>query len=325
MKIKSLTLLRVSLLLPTMLSFGLAGSAHAGFQYTPRDLVFVLRKNGGSSKVPVKAAPAANFYNLPAGQSITVSNITITQLTTAFGVLDDLSWSAAADVRTNGDAAYPIQTLWVVSPRTDLNTQTTPWNRGSQFSQGPTGAKIDGIAIGGVSYGAQQPTGADNTSTGVIVPSGSEYSYGYFMGSGNYASTFQGSVEVTTPSEFGASGQPVRADFYQLKPGTGPATYLGFFDFNTNGVMTYTAGPPRVPLPPPTITSVTRIGATAPVNFSTISGAHYSLRVTNSSGLSAPATTWPVSGSAIVGDGSTKSLSDTTTDPARFYRISVTP
>jgi hypothetical protein len=239
--------------------------------------------------------------------------------------VNDLSWSAAADVRTNGDASYPLNTLWVISPRADLNSQTTPWNRASQFSQGNPASKIDGIASGAVSYAGQQPTGPNNTATGVIVPAGNQYAYSSFIGSGNYAGTFQGSVEVITPTEFSALGQPIRADFYQMKPGTGAATYLGFFEFKTNGVMTYTAGPSGTVLTPPTITSVQRSGNTSTISFTTSSGAHYSLQYTNSGGLTAPASTWPVSGAPLVGDGSVQSLSDTTADPNRFYRISVTP
>src|SRR5258706_10431143 len=119
--------------------------AQAGFQYNPRELVFGFRQSGGSLDLTVNAGPAANFYNLPVGQSFTVTNVTLTQLNMAFVNLNDVSWSAAAVVRTNGDANYPIQTLWVTSPRSDSNVQTIPWDRKSQFTQANAAAKIEGI------------------------------------------------------------------------------------------------------------------------------------------------------------------------------------
>ncbi len=101
------------------------------------------------------------------------------------------------------------------------------------------------------------------------------------------------SVEQTTPANFTSSGQPVIADFYQLLSAKSGqlGTYLGYFTFNTNGVLTYTAGAMVVP---PTITSVTRNGTTNTISFTTVSGGNYSLLATNGTGISAAHSTWPV-------------------------------
>lgn len=307
-----------------------AGAAHAGFQYTPRDLVFGFRTDGGGTpEVTINAGQVSTFYNLPVGQTMTVANVNATILSYAFPDLNNLLWSCAADVRTNGDVTYPIQTLWVISPRSDLNTQTSPWQRRSQFSQALAGAKIDGIAgnadLGGVAYGNQVPGGPTNTTTAIVIPDGlAPYAYSVYMGAGeNYAGTFPGVVECPTGPTFTTDGQPVRADFYQLTPGSGDGTFLGYFEFSTSGVMTYHAGPSSSPtVPRPTITGVTRAGTTTSVSFTTVSGAQYSLRYTNSAGLTSPVSTWLVSGSPVPGTGTTVTITDTTSDALRFYSVS---
>jgi hypothetical protein len=35
----------------------------------------------------------------------------------------------------------------------------------------------------------------------------------------------------------------VRSDLYELNPGTGPATFLGYFQLSGSGAMTFTAVP----------------------------------------------------------------------------------
>jgi len=313
------------------IAFAAAGSAYAGFQYAPRDLVFGFRVDGGGpSELTINAGQVSIFYSLPIGQTITVSNVAPSLLTTTFGILANLDWSAAADVRTTGDVNYPLQTQWVTSPRTTLNTQTDPWPTRSQFTQANSNSKIDGIAgsadQGAVSYGSQVPSGPTNTTTAVVIPGGlSPYAYSYFMGNGNYNNQFPGNVEVLTSSMFVEDGQPVRADLYQLKPSSpnGVGTYLGYFELKTNGVMTYTSGPSSAPVVPrPSITGVTRAGSTTTVGFTTVNGAQYSLRYTNSAGLNAPVSTWPVAGSPVVGTGSPNSINDVTGDAQRFYSIS---
>jgi len=303
-----------------------AGAAHAGFQYNPRDLVLGFRQDGGSAELVINAGAVSNFYSLPNGASITISSLTATLLTNAFADLNSLHFSASADVRTTGDVSYPFETLWALRPREDLNTQTSPWVCHSEYSQASTAAKVDGIANGAVSYGGQVPNGPLNTATGIILPAGGLSSYSTFMGAaGNYKSTFQGNAEVTTAADFTDAAQAVRGDLYQLLPGSGSGAYLGYFELNTNGVLKFTAGAAVVVIPRPTITGIVHQGTTNTVSFTTVVGGQYSLRFTNSTGLKAPMSTWPVSGSPVAGDGSGKSRSDVTSDAFRIYGISATP
>jgi hypothetical protein len=116
----------------------------------------------------------------------------------------------------------------------------------------------------------------------------------------------------------------VRSDFYQLLSNSGtanntPGTFLGFFEFSTNGVMTYTSGPSAVVVPAPTITSFTRAGTTNVITFTTVSGGTYSLIGTNS--LTIPVASWPVIGSSVIGTGSPMSITNVAADALNFYRI----
>ena len=301
-------------------------SAQAGFQYNARDLVFGFR-DGGTSELVVDAGPASTYYNLAVGNELIISNVTTQQLSDAFLDLNNLSFSAGADVRITSDPTYPFNTIWVTQARTDINVQTTPWQRRGQTQQGTTVGKIEGIVdptVGAVAYANSISTGPDNTSYGVIIPSDDpgHREYSTFMGSGNYAGTFPGVVELTTPPDFTTAGQVVRADFYQLKPGTGNGTYLGYFEFSPSGVMKYHSGASgSVTIPRPTITAIQRTGTTSTITFTTVSGGTYTLLYTDSAGLATPVSTW-TSGNSIAGDGTNKSLSDTSTGTVRFYAIS---
>lgn len=313
-----------------LLTVGLAAAttAQAGFQYAARDLVLGFRQQGGTYELVVDAGPISRFTSLASGSTITIANVTSAQLNLAFTDLNGLSWSAAADVRIPGDATYPWNTMWVTRMRQDNNVQSAPWNRQGQFTQGNTAAMIDGIANGAVNLGNINPTGPDNTTTGIVEPDplspNGDYSYGAFIGdAGNYG-TFQGDVETITPLDFTTAGLPVRADLYELKPGTGTGTYLGYFEFSPAGVMTFRAGASGIILPRPSILATTRTGTSTMVTFATVAGGQYSLRYTNSAGLASPVGTWAVAGS-VSGDGSNKSLSDTSTAPDRFYAVSVAP
>ena len=207
--------------------------------------------------------------------------------------------------------------------RADLATQTTAWDRRSTAGQGNTAAKISGIGDYAVAYGNSLPTGANNTSTGIITPAApSQFAYGSYVGaSGDFLGTFPGSVEAITASDFTTAGQSIRADFYQLLPGTGPGTYLGYFEFKTDGTMTYTAASPDVVvIPAPSIVSIDRTGTTNTITFTTVIGGNYTLRYSDD--INTAVSGWTPLGSAIPGDGSNKSVSDITAGDHRFYVIS---
>jgi hypothetical protein len=304
------------------------------FNYQYGDLLIGFRQTGGGTyDVVIDAGPAGNFTNLTTGTKITITALTGQLLNDAFGTTNGLSWSAFGAY----DLSYPDEsqdgTLFMSRARSSLNTQSTPWGRYSATSQDGTGNKIDGVGVGAFTIGQDLPVNSDNTSNALVEleswnTDGGKASYRselYGPGSvANWANTFQSVPEQTTSGTFTDDGQPVRADLYWMLPYTSqishpPGTYLGYFEFNTNGVLTYTAGPSATAPTQPTIVSVTRVGTTTTVHFTTGNGGTYSLLGTNN--LTAPKATWPVLGSPVSGNGQTNSISDVTTDGSRFYLI----
>lgn len=105
---------------------------------------------------------------------------------------------------------------------------------------------------------------------------------------------------------------------YRTKADSSAPVILGSFSLGTNGVVTYTplsSGPSA-----PTLI-ITRSGNTSSISFLSASSATYTLYLTNSTGLTAPASTWPSLVGTITGDGTIKTFTDTTTDRNRFYRV----
>jgi hypothetical protein len=109
------------------------------------------------------------------------------------------------------------------------------------------------------------------------------------------------------------------ATFYSAVAQNLPPTLLGNFCLGTNGVLTFATssiGPPA-----PTL-EIARSGDVTTVSFLSTNSAAYTLYATNSAGLSAAIANWPVVGMTN-GNNSTISLSDTSTDPDRFYQVRV--
>jgi hypothetical protein len=108
-------------------------------------------------------------------------------------------------------------------------------------------------------------------------------------------------------------------DFWQVQsttiyPNSPPDKLIGTFTIDTNGVLTFIAGPR-----PGVITAVTRTGNVSAVQFTTTVGNQYALSFTNA--LGGPVSTWPVDGGNVVGNGKLNTINRTNTDNAEFYRV----
>jgi len=311
-------------------------TAQAQFNYTDGlgtygDLLICFRPaTGGSYDLVVDCGPVTTFINLAVGQKIAITNYYSPSVLQYTGT-NSIYWSAMADYR-------PGVGIWVTRPRTSLNTQSTPWPCNTSGQENNAGGQIDTIgdnasAIDQLSdpYG----TSPANGNTFVVEPKAGPpggtpgfYSYTGSMGSsGNLNGNFWGdsggvSIEQSTPSNFTTSSQPVRADFYQLLVVSNglSSTYLGYFELSTNGALTYTAGPSPVTLTAPRIVSYVHTGTTNTVSFTTVSGATYTLRGTNSVGLATAKTNWPAINS-VAGNGLTNSLIEVITNTSRLYII----
>jgi hypothetical protein len=193
-----------------------------------------------------------------------------------------------------------------------------------------------GAGVGAGYISSSGISNADNTATFVREPSGDvQHALSVYIADPNspnvadFNGTLGSDVDNTTPASFNSA---VRSDLYQVCPSgtidpithsTGPlAYYVGYFQFNPDGTMTFTRGTTNsvVTIPPPQIVSINRTANVSTISFTTTNGATYSLYYTNAAGLGTPVAGWPSTGS-VAGDGTTKSLSDTTTDGVRFYRV----
>lgn len=298
------------------------------------DLLIGFRPSSGSYDLVVDAGSVTSFINLGAGQSIAINPTYYTGSFLSYIGTNSIFWSAFACQRLS---AQQTNNVWVTRARTSLNTQSTPWPRLNYSGQGGAASQIDSIGDGSanIAFSVTTPFGTSpaGSSTAIVEPKGGApagfyNSYSYLTGSGgNLGGNFWGdaggtSIEQATASNFTTSGQPVRADFYQLNSTTNASqvgTYLGYFELATNGVLTYYAA--TTTLATPAIVKFTRIGTTNTIYYTTGSSGTYTLRATNSVGLaSASRTNWP-SVFTLANTTITNSITEVTTNAPRFYVI----
>lgn len=298
-----------------------AGGVMAGdlTSYTTGD-VLVCFRNGGQNDMVVDAGPIATLTNLTANTRYTIAGYTGTQLSNIS--TNSLDWSAFTWLSDD--------TLFVTRARSSVNTQSAPWVEHSATSQSGVVNRMATIPKGALDE-LNASYNADSTSTAVIEGDVSAGDPDYITGVsyhdalfGSYGSAtfdgyFQGSPESTTPSNFTKAGTVQRADFYQLSPNSVPVngTYVGYFELNTNGVLSYVAYPSTTPV----LKSISRSGNSTLINYTAGVYGTYTLRETNSAGLTAAFLTWPAVTTLTSGDTAVHSATDTTTDTNRFYVI----
>lgn len=322
------------------------------FTYTNNDLVLGFRKTGVNQEnyeVVVNIGPAVNYLNAALNTTVSVPNFSLAQLVPdSFTTLNNLNWSVSGFARTNLTSVLPgaiNNTLWLTLPRTDPNTQTTPPNRLSYSAQGQVATAINSIGANAGYLSSLTLSNNDNTAKLIREPINNPSDLSAFIGgvadstASSFGDTWTHNAEMTTPASFGGSSI---SDFYEVRPvndargnpvvdphthlSSGASYYLGYFEFKPDGTMSFTrgsttnSGPPSPP-PPPQVLSATRTGSTTTLLFTTTNGATYTLYFTNSAGLTAPVSTWSSSPNTVVGTGSSGSLSDTSSDADRFYRI----
>ena len=227
-----------------------AGEAVAGnlTSYATGDVLICFR-NGGANDLVVDAGPISNFTSLSTNQRYSITTYTGNQL--ALVATNGLDWLAFTWLSNN--------TLYITKPRSSAYTQTAPWLDASSGSQQGTAFRMSTIPVGAVDEAAYTVPGASfvNTATAVVeedisagngdYPNGVSYHDALYGASPipNFSGTFQGNPENTTTNHFTTQAKVVRSDFYKLTPtsGYGLAQFLGYFELNTNGAMTYVANP----------------------------------------------------------------------------------
>jgi hypothetical protein len=315
-------------------SCALTLSAQAGpstFTYNSRDLMLVFRKTGsddvgtvGSRVFQVDIGQASIYYGAARGSIIPITAYSATtQLAGLFDNLNDFSWSVSGCVPNYGDSGDPsksVSTLWLTDPRPVPSTPASAWQRQSSYTQGGSAAEIESILNGALTYAATTTNSSDNTSTSLAIPYGNgNNANSYLTARGNFDGNFQGDVEITTLPTFTTDGLPSISDFYELQPGSGSGTYLGYFELSTNGAMAFYA----LPFPAP-ILSVSAVGSSAvSISFPSTANGTYTLFYTSAAGLTAPISTWATVGTNIMGDGTVKAFQQNISGAGTFYAIGV--
>jgi hypothetical protein len=289
--------------------------------------------------------PATNFENQALGTTINITSYNASQLDPdTYSSLTNLDWSVTGCTPSAATfSGYPKDTLWVTVPRPSLGVPGSPPVRRQATVQAQAVANIDSILNGAVYISSGISSNQDNTATFVqeLVSTSDGQNYSVWMEDGTYPSV--GDLQDTGPDDTNLNiinlenttvapfTTALRSDLYELRPtGTvdphtgltsGVGYDVGYFQFNTDGSMTFTRSSPAPP-PAPQIVSITRSGSLSTVFFTTASGSYtYTLYYTNSAGLNTAISNWPSSPTTLTGNGNTNSLTDTTTDTNRFYRI----
>lgn len=255
MKTRHLRSLHAALAALTMLPAALEA---ASFAYSPGDLLLTFRQSGNASDLVVNVGKAATFDSLPPGTTIPVTALAASQVSSAFPSINGVNWSVAGANRPPADPKYPVQTLWVSRPREIPTSQSLPWLRKGVYYQGTAGGQIAGLGANTVSASSLLPAGPDNDGTGVVIPSTGDFSVSPLLGDGgDFAGTFQGAVEASTPADFDSDPSSVsRVDLYELLPGStaagtlnNPGRYLGYFELKPDASLTFNTLLPTPALP----------------------------------------------------------------------------
>jgi hypothetical protein len=219
----------------------LVPTARAQFAQTQDVTLFLGFRNAGANDYVVNIGTIGSYLAQGPG-TINVSSYNASDLSTFMGGFNSLTLSVFGT--QNSDE------LILSRARTTLGTQTTPWARGISGLQGNVASKINSIGNEAQSYGESISPAANNTATAIVEPDSAfvgqpRFSYSEVIGSGgNFGGSFSGgNIEGTTGTSFSSGGTPLRLDLYDVVAGSGPSTFVGFFDFNPNGTTTFTVVP----------------------------------------------------------------------------------
>ena len=324
------------------IGLGLQVGSAQPFIYKDNDLLLGFRKTGtfqANYELVINIGQGTNYTRLAPGDSVAVPNFTASQLSDVFPNtnLNNLNWSVLGDPRVSL-SGYPASTLWITVPRTNAVVQSAPPNRLFKSLQQQTATQIASIFAGAAAISSTiGASNQDNTADLVREPINNDSDLTAFIASQQDATA--STLHDTWPANVeGNTGNPlpgqVRSDLYEVRPigsldphtasTNGPAYFIGYFELQANGSMTFTRATTNSvpPSPPPApLLTVNRSGGTTSISVLTTNGATYSLYYTNSAGLGSPVSTWSVLSTTLTGNGSPQIFTNTTTDSDRFYRV----
>jgi hypothetical protein len=327
------------------------------FVYQNNDLCLGFRKNAPyteNNEVVVDIGQASNYVGAAIGTTVPVQGYSASQMAGSFVTLDDLSWSVCGYYSGSGYGTnYPAgveYTLWVTVPRTNNAVQSQVASRLDWATEHEVRPKIASILLnaGFISQGIGT-SNEFNTASFVLeaillyhqhllstwLEGLNDNTKGTLNDTWPPSQPNGGNLENTTPDTF---NNPLRSDLYEVRPLTdsalnpivdphtgtnGLAYYVGYFELEPDGSMTFTRQAASAPVisPPPPALSIARSGNVSSVTFLSTNQATYTLLYTNTAGLGAPSSTWPSLPGTLTGNGSMQTFQDTTTDASRVYRV----
>ncbi len=316
------------------------------------DMMAGFRKEGGNqgtNELVVYVGNITNYLAMSPGSSITVANVNAARLTDSFGDgYTNIQWSVFGanyeDPNTwvTPVGTFPPSTLWYTIPRGNASVQSTAPPRAALNVETEVATSISSVDSGANSVGAALgTTNADNNTILVREPVQDAYSQWLLTtfiednpsdsitaDFGHQAFTY--TIENTNNPPFNST---VRSDLYEVPPkstsvhtytdpfnGTTNLSYwVGYFDFATNGTMTFTRASTTAPAPS---LKITLSGITNIISFGASNGVTYNLIYTNLAGITAPRSNWFPLGSSIIGAGNNTNFTDTNSGGAgRVYSV----
>jgi len=234
--------------------------------YAVGDVLVCFRKTSSSGNdLVVDAGQISTYTNTTVNQRIPISGYTGNQL--ALVGTNSIDFSAFTWFDDSVSQVNAQWTLFATRARVTPYVQSTAYTSSGAGVQQFTISDMQPVPLG--AHDAASYNGLNN-STAVIEPddtvnnpdyalytSGQSYDYAVNGNSGNadFDGSFTGgNIEKATASGFILGGAVVRSDFYWIPPSS-TVKYLGFFELNTNGQMTFVAKP--------TLPTVTTVAASA--------------------------------------------------------------
>ena len=234
--------------------------------FSTGDVLVCFRKSGGANDVVVDAGPVLTFVNGTVNQRFVITNYNARLIGQAGLGTNSMLWSAFAWYDGTVSPSSLQWNLFLTRQRSTPYRQSQKWLPQNANYQQLAPGFMQLIPPGAAQYYPLSPN--TNTPWSVMEVddtslSSSPYtqgeSYANVIGAnGDFNGDWAGTIENGTSGTFTSSGLINRSDFYQCSPtdtGTGLVTLLGYFELNTNAVMTYVAYPAN-----PTVTTVAATG-----------------------------------------------------------------
>jgi hypothetical protein len=267
--------------------------------YTNTDLLLVFRQDGFND-VEFDVGPVSRYLQAASG--------TQTNVSFDLGLVQSNFNNSLANVTFLVTAATGLGSTQPRVWLTDVYASSTPSDYTvSKFSQ--IRSKI-------TSVGQQASILTSSNTLPAVIATSQPGSFTYIASDANL---------TPAASLGGLTGFPIEGlipatlSFYEFQVSSvtpkPAAALVGSFGLDANGNLTFTAGSAPT-LTAPRLSGIVRNGTTVAISFTSVAGQKYQLRAAPT----LPGTFTSV-GSPITGDGSVQTLSDTSTDPIRFYNV----